>query len=70
MPWCDAYKQELLRTLAFADHETYDYPVACTSSKSQHACHAFDMHDPDVAISGCKAQEDCTASAQHACVGH
>ena len=28
-PWFEAYKREFLRTMAFADHETFDYPVAC-----------------------------------------
>lgn len=28
-PWFEAYKKEFLRTLAFSDHETFDYPVAC-----------------------------------------
>ena len=28
--WFQLFRQELLRTLAFSDHETYDLPVAST----------------------------------------
>lgn len=44
MPWFETYKQELFRTLGFADHETYDYPVACTSANSLHAYRVHDLH--------------------------
>ncbi|KAL3147776.1 hypothetical protein ABBQ32_002510 [Trebouxia sp. C0010 RCD-2024] len=36
-PWFDTYKREFLRTLAFSDHETFDYPVACLLVMHAHA---------------------------------
>ncbi|DBA74127.1 hypothetical protein WJX77_012500 [Trebouxia sp. C0004] len=36
-PWFEAYRREFLRTMTFADHETFDYPVACLLVMHAHA---------------------------------
>ena len=43
-PWFEAYKKELLRTLAFANHETYDYPVACKQASLHNGTASAHFH--------------------------
>jgi len=43
-PWFEAYKRGFLRTMAFADHETFDYPVACGLLALQHALRFCTLH--------------------------
>ena len=72
-PWFEAYKREFLRTMAFADHETFDYPVACEHLACAEMLHVGCLlHSPSHPLeSGCRVMmwhcnvKACCLAPQH-----